>query len=123
MSKKTNPDKRAKELHNAINNKSSLNYVTIAVLTTETEAVIVGTNETKLRKEQKKALLENEIEAESESSKHAEENAINKAKKLGLKGKEIGASRPICSDCEKTIQEENIIPVTELKGKKSKKRL
>ncbi|TAD97758.1 MAG: hypothetical protein EAZ97_11960 [Bacteroidetes bacterium] len=116
------PDKRAKELHSLISPPMAQNFVTIAVLTTENETVIIGTNERKLRKKQVEALLENEIEAQIKEDKHAEEKVIQKALEMGLKGKEIGASRPICLDCEDLIKEESILPKTELKGKKSKKR-
>lgn len=117
------PDKRAKELHSLITPPMAQNFVTIAVLTTENETVIIGTNERKLRKKQAEALLENEIEAQIKEDKHAEEKVIQKATELGLKGKEIGTSRPICLDCENLIKQEGIVPKTELKGKKSKKRL
>ncbi|TAE04132.1 MAG: hypothetical protein EAZ97_00490 [Bacteroidetes bacterium] len=115
-------EERAKELHQLIPNIVARNRVTIAVLQTQTEMVIVGTSERELRALQRKALLENEIEAESTDKNHAEENVIAKAKELGLKGLEIGASRPICLDCEDLIKQEGIIPQTELKGKKSKNR-
>jgi len=120
---KIDPDKRAKELHSLIKSKFSQNFVTIAVLTTENEKVIVGTSEPKLREEQIEALRENEIEAKDKNpDKHAEEKVIEKCKSLGWLGKAIGTSRPICSDCEDLIKKEDIEPKTELKGKKSKKR-
>jgi hypothetical protein len=118
----TDPDKRAKELHNLIEKSFARNRVTIAVLTTDSPTVIVGTSERELRDDQREALLENEVEAESEKGKHTEENAISKLRELNLKGVEIGASRPICSDCEELIKKEGIEPKTELKGKKSKNR-
>lgn len=120
--KNIDPESRAKELHSLIKNKVARSFVTIAVLTTETETVIVGTNERKLREEQKDALFSEEIEAETHMGKHAEENVIAFAKKIGLEGKEIGVSRPICLDCENLIKEEGILAKTIFKGKKSKNR-
>lgn len=122
MAKKENPDKRAKELHGLIQNKVAQNFITIAVLNTEDEIVLVGTNERKLRKEQVEALKEHEKEAQSKEEKHAEEKVIHKAQEMGLKGTEIGASRPICLDCEELIETHDIKAKTEFKGKKSKKR-
>jgi len=92
------------------------------VLVTDSPTVIIGTSERELRDIQRESLLVNEVEAPSEKGKHAEENAVAKAKNLGLKGIEIGTSRPICLDCEELIKQEGIIPKTELKGKKSKNR-
>ncbi len=122
MAKKQNPDQRAKELHDLIGNKVAQNFVTIAVLNTESEMVLVGTNERKLRKEQVEALKEHEKEAQSKEEKHAEEKVIQKAQEMGLKGTEIGTSRPICLDCEDLIKAHDITSKTAFKGKKSKKR-
>ncbi len=118
----TDPEKRAKELHELIESQVARNKVTIAVLTTDTPSVIVGTSEKELREAQRKVLQEHEVEAKSEKNKHAEENVINQAKAMGLQGKKIGVSRPICLDCEELIKEENIETNTPFKGKKSKNR-
>ncbi len=117
-----NPNDRAKEIHDVITNKIAHNMSTIAVLTTNSEVVIVGTSESKLRNEQRKILKENELEAESITGNHAEENAIAEAKKQHLTGIEIGVSREICIDCQELIEKEEIISHTAFSGKKSTKR-
>jgi hypothetical protein len=48
--------KRAKDLHNLIKNPVAKDKVTIAVLATEENVYLVGTNEYKLREEQKKSV-------------------------------------------------------------------
>lgn len=116
---KKNPDERAKELHDKIKHKHTRDRNTTAVLNTETDIVIVGSNEIRLRKEQREAFNEKEVEATGIG--HAEETVILKADELNIQGIEIGASRPICEDCQELIQEKNIKAKTELSGKKSKK--
>jgi uncharacterized protein YfeS len=116
------PDARAKYLHSLLQNPFTKSRVTIAVLTTNKETV-VGTSEPQLRNVQKQALNSHEVEAiDDKNDKHAEEKVIAKAKEMGLEAREIGASRPICSDCEALIKQEGIVPKTKLKKKKSKNR-
>jgi deoxycytidylate deaminase len=92
-------------------------------LTTETDTVIVGTSERRLREPQRKVLEVHEIEAvNTQVGLHAEEKVILEAKKLGLKGQKIGASRKICLDCQDLIENEGIKPETEFSNKKSKNR-
>lgn len=76
-----------------------------------------------MREQQRKALEANEIEANNTKlGDYAEEKAIAEAKKLGLKGKKIGASRKICLDCQELIEDEEITAKTEFSHKKSKNR-
>lgn len=117
------PEKRAKELHELIVDSVAKDKVTIAVLTTETKTVIVGTNEKRLREIQRKSLEENEIEANhTKLGDHAEEKVIAETKKLGLKPDKIGVSRKICIDCQELIEKENISTSTKFSNKKSKNR-
>lgn len=114
------PDKRAKELHSKIKHSHTQSKMTTAVLNTEEGKVLVGSSEKTLRKEVKEALEDHEIEAIGDG--HAEETVIQNALTLGLQGTEIGASRPICLDCEQIIKENNIVAKTEFSGKTSFKR-
>jgi hypothetical protein len=109
------PDKRAKELHSKIKHQFTRDKNTTAVLNTDSNTVIVGSNEVRLRKEQREELLENEIEATGMG--HAEIKIIKKAEEINLTGTEIGSSRPICDECKNIIQENKIIARTEFKNK------
>lgn len=111
----TDPEKRAKELHEKIKFKFTRDKNTTAVLNTDTDTVIVGSNEVRLRKEQREALYDNEIEATGQG--HAEITVINKAEELELTGTEIGVSRPICEKCEEVIKERKLIIKPSLKVK------
>ena len=115
-----NLQKRAKELHNLIKYKHARDRSTTAVLSTDHNRSIVGSSEMRLRREQRQALDKDEIEATGKG--HAEETVMNKADEWGMKGKEIGVSRPVCSDCEKLIKSKNIETKAIFSGKKSIKR-
>ncbi len=119
---KTDPDKRAKELHDLIKDERKKRHTTTAVANTQEDQTIVGTSDSYMRKEIKEALLEHETPADLIDGNHAEENVIDMAEKLKLNITEIGASRPICADCEELLKEKNIEAKTEFSGKKSKKR-
>jgi len=108
------PEIRAKEIHEAIKHQFTKDKTTTAVLNTEQEAVIVGTNELRLRKEQREILFENEIEATGFG--HAEVKVIQKAEELNLTATEIGVSRPICEACEIVVKEKNIATNTKFKS-------
>jgi len=47
---------------------------------------------------------------------HAEENVIDEADERNLTITEIGASRPICHDCQYKIEEKGIEAKTEFSG-------
>jgi hypothetical protein len=116
----TNPDKRAKELHSLLD-KQGQNRSTTAVGNTEEEqTIIVGTSDQYMRKAIFNALLSHETPADSENGFHAEENVIAMAEKLNLHLTEIGASRPICSDCEELLKAKEIEAKTEFSGKNQK---
>jgi len=117
-----NTDIRAKELHESIESERTKRHTTTAVGNTEQDITIVGTSEDYFRPEIKSALIENEILAKSRTGNHAEENVIDEADERNLKITEIGASRPICLDCEIKIKEKGIEAKTEFSGKQSKKR-
>lgn len=117
-----NPDERAKELHDLLEYERTKKHTTTAVGNTDEDITIVGTSEDYLRAEIKEALLEHEIPAKSRKGNHAEENVMGEADERNLKITEIGASRPICLDCENKIKEEEIEAKTEFSGKQSRKR-
>jgi hypothetical protein len=98
-------------------------HTTTAVGDTDSEITIIGTNEEYLRLEIKRALLKHEIVAKSKLGNHAEENIIDEAASKMLTITEIGASRPVCLDCEEKMKELNIKTQTEFSGKKSKNRI
>ena len=117
-----NPDLRAKELQNLHENERRKRHTTTAVGNTENETSIVGTNEPYLRKEVKTALNDHEIPAKSKEGNHAEENVMDEADERKLNITEIGASRPICNDCENKIKKKGIFTRSKFSGKKSNKR-
>ena len=117
-----NTDERAKELQNLIESERTKRHTTTAVGNTKQDITIVGTSETYMRPEIKEALLIHEIAAKSKKGNHAEENVIDEAVKQNLNITEIGASRPICLDCEEKIKQKNITTTTKFSGKKSRKR-
>ena len=119
---KKNPDKRAKELHEKIKDARKKRSTTTAVGNTETDISIVGTSDRYLRKEIRDELDENEKEAPSIVGNHAEQNVMDEAEKQNLTITEIGASRPICMDCEKEIKRKGIFSWSPFSKKKSKNR-
>ncbi|PID89699.1 MAG: hypothetical protein CSB01_00635 [Bacteroidia bacterium] len=121
MSKK-NPDKRAKELINSMDDEFKKRKITIAVGNTKKNISLVGTSDKYMPKDILAAMTENEIVATPNDGKHAEEDIVIEAEKRDLTVTEIGASRPICLDCEKLLKAKNIKAKTEFSGKKSKKR-
>jgi hypothetical protein len=117
-----NPHDRANELHELITDARKQRNTTTAVGNTAEEVAIVGTNEEYMRLEIRKALFENEILAKSRTGNHAEENVIEEANLRNLTLIEIGASRPICLDCETILNEKEIKTQTAFSGKVSKNR-
>lgn len=119
---KKNPHDRANELHDLIADERKKRHTTTAVGNTTEEIFIVGTNEEYVRMEIRRALFEYEIIAKSRPGNHAEENVMDEATERSLTLLEIGASRPICLDCEEKIKAGGIETQTEFSGKKSKNR-
>lgn len=117
-----NPDERASFLHSLIKSSFARNQTTIAVGNTKEKVSIVGTNDKSHRKEVKEQLNENEILAKSKSGNHAEENVVAEAEERNLNLTEVGASRPICLDCEELLKSQEITLKTKTSGKKSRKR-
>lgn len=113
------PDKpRAGELHDLIEDERKRRHTTTAVGDTAEDITIEY-----LRTEVRKALLPHEIIAKSKPGNHAEENIIEEAIEQNLSIIEIGASRPICLDCEELLKQMGIHTQTGFPGKKSKNRL
>ncbi len=117
-----NPDERAKELHNMLSDERKRKHTTTAVGNTTEDISIVGTNEEYLRMEIRRALESHEIIAKSHPGNHAEENVIREAEARELTLFELGASRPICLDCENLLTNKNIEAKTDFSGKPSKNR-
>mgnify|MGYP006290968907 CR=1 FL=1 len=122
LNMKKNPGKRAKELHNEIKDEFKKRKITVAVGNTNSDFSLVGTSEKYMQEDVLNAMNEDEIVAKPNYDKHAEEDIIQEAEKRKVKVTNIGASRPICIDCEKLIKENNITSHTTFSGKKSKKR-
>lgn len=117
-----NPDERAKELHDMVSDERKRKHTTTAVGNTLENVSIVGTNEEYLRMEIRRALEPHEIIAKSHLGNHAEENIIMEAETRDLTLFEMGASRPICLDCEDLLAEKKIEAKTSFSGKPSKNR-
>jgi hypothetical protein len=117
-----NSEKRAKELHNLIQDEFKKRKITIAVGNTDSNFAIVGTSEKYMQKDVLNEIEENEVLATPNQDKHAEEDIIEEADKREVNVTEIGASRPICSDCEELIKQRNITAKTKFSGKLSRKR-
>jgi hypothetical protein len=117
-----NPDDRAKELHDLIEDERKKRHTTTAVGNTTAQISIVGTNEAYMRLEIREALFEHEVIARSKIGNHAEENVMDEAAERNLILIEIGASRPICLDCEEKIKTKGIKTRTEYSGKVSQNR-
>ena len=116
------PQERAKELHDLIQDEFKKRKVTIAVGNTDSDFAIVGTSERVMQKDVLKGIKEDEVVAKPNKDKHAEEDIVAEADKREVNVVEIGASRPICSDCEELIKGRNIETKTPFSGKKSIKR-
>ena len=117
-----NPEERAKELLDKIKDDFKKRKITIAVGKTDSDFSLVGTSEKYMQNDVLNSIEKNEIVATPNQNKHAEEDIIDEAEKREVKITDIGASRPICIDCEEIIKENNITSHTEFSGKKSKKR-
>ena len=117
-----NPDERARELHELIEDERKKRHTTTAVGNTTEEISIIGTNEEYMRLEIRRALFEHEIIAKSRAGNDAEENVMEEATQRNLTLIEIGASRPICLDCEEKIKANGIETQTAFSGKVSKNR-
>ncbi len=108
-----------KEIHGTLP-AATQRRVTTAVGLTEDGSTIIGSSEETLRRAQKALLSPGEIAAEGLG--HAEETVINTAKGLNKKVAEMGARRPICSDCEELMKSKNIEIKSPTSGKKSRTR-
>ena len=117
-----NPDQRAKALQGLVTDERKKRHTTTSVGNTSEGTAIVGTSEEYLRIEIKKAVLPHEMPARSRSGNHAEENVLDEAQERNLNLVEIGASRPICLDCENRLKAKGIEAKTDFSGKPSKNR-
>ena len=117
-----NPNERARALHSKIKDPRKRRSTTTAVGQTQERISIVGTSDRYLRKEIREAMNEDEIVAPSVEGKHAEQNVMAEAEQQQLTVTDIGASRPVCADCEAVIKAKGIRSWSPFSGKKSKKR-
>ena len=112
-------DDRAKEIHSALPKATQSRTTTAVAEVTNpdgTTSMLVGSSELRLRPAQRNVLTTEEIAVKG--SGHAEQTVINHANANGQKVNTVGASRPICSNCENAINNAGAKPVGKLKGKK-----
>lgn len=89
--------------------------VTISVTETEEGVRVVSSSEGALRTAARSTLKEGEVEGKGVARVHAEVNGINAAKKMGLTPTGTAASRPICPECARTMEETGVKPLSPLK--------
>lgn len=89
--------------------------VTIAVTETEEGVRVVSSSEGALRTPARAMLQQGEVEGKGVARVHAEVNGVNAAKKMGLTPTGTAASRPICPQCAKTLDETGVKPLSPLK--------
>jgi RHS repeat-associated protein len=76
--------------------------------------LVVASNDNHLSPAIRESLNEGEIRAHGPG--HAEVTAINFAKNKGLEVQSVAASRPICNNCEKFLEEKGVRPASALKS-------
>ena len=111
-------EERAKDIHAALPEATQRRTTTAVgeVMNPDgTKVILVGTSEQRLRPAQRQVLKPNEIEVKGLG--HAEQTILNYAKEHDQQVITIGASRPICLNCEKAIREAGATPIGTLKGK------
>ena len=105
-------EQRAKEIHGAVNPVTQ-GKTTIAVTETEEGVRVVSSSEKTLRPVQRKMLKEGKIEGVVVG--HAETTGIKAARESGLTPTGTAASRPICPNCAKALENEGVKPLSPLK--------
>jgi RHS repeat-associated protein len=111
-------DERAKEIHSVLPEATQRRTTTAVAEVTNsdgTTSVLVSSSEVRLRPAQRSVLKTEEVAVKGAG--HAEQTIINHANANGQKVKAVGASRPICSNCENAINNAGAKPVGKLKGK------
>ena len=107
---------RAKEIHSALP-EATQRRTTTAVAEVQnpdgTTSRLVGSSEIRLRPEQRAVLNSNETAVTGTG--HAETTVINAANRSGQTVNRVAASRPICPECEKAIQNSGATPASPLK--------
>ena len=107
---------RAKEIHSTLSEVTQTKTTTaVAEVANEGGDVsfLVASSEKRLRPAQRAAL--NSTETVVMGAGHAEVTAMNAAIESGLKVLRVGASRPICTGCERAIIANDAIPASSLK--------
>lgn len=105
-------DIRAKELHSVLDERAQRARTT-SVIDTKEGVRVVSSSEARLTPAQRAALAPNEVEGVGIG--HAEVTGVNAAKQMGLNPTGAAASRPICSSCANTLQEQGVTPLSPLK--------
>jgi len=90
--------------------------VTLAVTETKSGVRIISSSEGGLRSATRAALRPGEIAAKGSAGTHAEVNGINAAKARGLTPTGVGASRPICPSCARTMAQDGVKPLSPVRG-------
>lgn len=103
---------RASEIHKAVP-EATQRRTTIAVTETQEGIRVVSSSEKRLRPAQRKLLGNNEVEGVGLG--HAEVTGVNYARGAGLNPIGTAASRPICSDCQGFLKDQNVKPLSPLK--------
>jgi hypothetical protein len=108
---------RATEIHSALKTGTQGRTTTAIVDATDAsgkKVKLVASSENALRPAQREVLKRGEIAVTGTG--HAEVTALNAAKQMGLKPRKVAASRPICPNCAKEIDEAGAEAVSRLKN-------
>ncbi|WP_423682129.1 RHS repeat domain-containing protein [Undibacterium sp. WLHG33] len=103
---------RANQIHSVLDPRAQRARTT-AVTETEEGVRVVSSSERRLSPAQRALLKSNEVEGVGVG--HAEVTGVNAARQMGLTPTGTAASRPICSGCANTLQEEKITTLSPLK--------
>jgi hypothetical protein len=98
---------RAKDIQNTQKSIKARDKSTTAVANVTnpdgSKTKLVASSRKTLTSEQRKALKSGEVEVQGKG--HAEKTIVNHTQKTGQKIDEMAASRPVCDDCAKAVQE------------------
>jgi hypothetical protein len=108
-------EKRAKEIHDVVKAKDEFahGHMTTAVTETKEGVNVISSSAKYLTRDQKAMLKPSEVAASGPG--HAEVTGVNFAKQQGLTPTGTAASRPICQECQKFLNENGIEPLSPLR--------
>jgi hypothetical protein len=108
---------RAMEIQSAIKNKVTRGHTTTAIVeatdASGKKVKLVASNENALRPAQRAVLKRGEIAVKGAG--HGEVTGLNAAKAMGFTPTRVAASRPICRECAKAIEEAGAEAASKLK--------